>query len=149
MNFTAPLGALNSNVGWALDFRRKMDLRLLSVGLERYFRQYGTYKITSAGSNGDGDGFVSFMDAVAYRRSITSALFAESMLPWSELDDPIRRPGYMLYLCDGGKTYALFSDLQNPTNDELNHASESCQGSGTNGAGLYGKAFSVTFTHQN
>ncbi len=133
------------------DTQRKKDLEEIRQALELYYQKYTTYRVANSGWNGGGEGWVSYEDAGSYKRSVTRALSEEkdskgaSMLARVEYKDPQSTdPGYMIYICDGGKSFALSATLEAGTPVEKAAAEASCNGSGGNATvGRYGKNYSV------
>jgi len=61
------------------------------------------------------------------------------------VDDPIQKPGYMIYLCEGAQVYALSATKENSTTQDTDYIQKTCNGTGGNGTYTrYGKNYAVT-----
>ena len=98
--------SVNSARSKARDARRKSDLHAIQLALEFYFDKYGTYQVSGTGSGGCSCGWAGYEDSGAYAKAVTRGLQQESFLNAPLVDDPVSKPGYMLYLCAPG-SYAL------------------------------------------
>ena len=56
----------------------------------------------------------------------------------------MQNPGYMIYLCNNGQSYALSATLEYPTANDIAFIQTTCNGVGGNGTyTVYGKNFAV------
>jgi type II secretory pathway pseudopilin PulG len=123
----------------ARDARRQADLAQIQVALERYYKDYGTYYVTG-GAGGDGPMYVAYENKSSYPIAITRVLYNRGYLPQPIVEDPLQSPGYMISFCDKGQSYAVFAQLEHPTDDDLSRAQSGCGGTGNKGAvTLHGK----------
>jgi len=137
------LTSVNSARAKARDARRKSDLHTIQTALELYYDKYGTYQVAGTGWNGCSCGWVGYEDGGAYHTAVTHGLADAGFLPVSLLDDPIQKPGYMLYYCSSDR-YALSATLENPTAADIVYIQTTCNGSGGNGTySVYGKNYAV------
>jgi prepilin-type N-terminal cleavage/methylation domain-containing protein len=129
------------------DNQRKLDLKQIQLGLERYFGVYGTYLIPSTGYNGGGQGWLALENGPlsTYATSTEHALKNLGYLGSSVKDDPTQNPGYMIYTCNSGATYAISATLENPAPSDIAFIQTTCNGSGVNGTySTYGKNYALT-----
>lgn len=137
------LTSVNSARAKARDVRRKADLHAIQLALEFYYDKYGTYVVVGTGWNGCSCGWAGYEDTGAYRKAVTRGLLEEGFLPAPLVDDPIQKPGFMLYYCSSDK-YALSATLENPTSQDIAYIQTTCNGSGGNGTyTVYGKNYAV------
>lgn len=136
------LASLNSARGKARDARRKVDLNQIRTALEFYFDKYGTYVVVGSGSRGCACGWAGYEDTGAYLLAVTHGLANEGFLGAPLVDDPIQKPGYMLYHCSS--RYALSATLENPSAADIAYIQTTCNGTGVNGTyTIYGKNYAL------
>lgn len=123
----------------ARDTGRKAALNQIQVALELYRNEHGTFQVSGGGYLGGGQGWLSYENGSTYGTSVTRVLYNEGFLPVPLVEDPTTSPGYMIYICNNGQSYALYATLENPTTDETAEATGSCNGSAANGS--YGKNY--------
>lgn len=131
------------------DAKRKADLRKVKIALEQYYADHGTYRVDGGAGWSDpkcGCGWLSRVDGGYYRKSVIQALHDEGFLNETVIEDPRQNPGYMIYICEGGKVYSLSSTLENPTQQDIEFArNHTCNGNGSNGTVTkYGKNYAIT-----
>ncbi len=136
------------------DKQRISDLAQLQFALRLYNDIHGTYRVAGSGSGGNGTGWVSYEGGGGYARSVARALYEEGFLPTANFHDPSVSlnvaGGYMIYLCDGGKSYSLSATKEIPIQSEIDYAKTVCN-SDTTQASLpgnsivarYGKNYAV------
>ncbi|MBU6447453.1 type II secretion system GspH family protein [Patescibacteria group bacterium] len=138
------LVALNSARAKARDAQRRANLKQVSTALELYYQDHGTYVVTGGGYNGGGTGWLSFENGLAYTTSVIHQLQNLGYLAAGKVEDPQQNPGYMIYTCNNGQSYALSATLENPTAQDVANIQTSCNGVGANGTyTLYGKNFAI------
>ncbi len=124
----------------ARDTKRRTDLAQIQVALELYRNQNGSFYVTGGGAGGTGTGYLSYENGSSYPAAVTRILYNQGHLPQPIIEDPLQSPGYMIYICSGGQSYALSATLEFPTNRDIADIQTSCNGSGPNGTySLYGK----------
>ncbi len=126
------------------DAQRKTDLAAIQAALEKYYAAHGTYSVAGAGASGAGQGYVSLSGSIAYPKSITQVLYDERFLATPLVEDPIQKPGYLLYVCSAGQSYALSAALDTPSASDISSIKTSCNGTGSNGTyARYGKNYAL------
>ena len=124
----------------ARDTKRRADLNQIQVALELYRNEYGTFQVAGGGWMGGGQGWLSFENGSTYGTSVTRVLHNEGFLPVPIIEDPLQSPGYMIYICNGGQSYAISATLEFPTSQDISEIQTSCNGIGSNGTySRYGK----------
>lgn len=127
------LASLNGARTSAQDTRRKSELNQIRTALELYHNKYGTYAVSGSGWNGLSVGWFNYEGGV-YVKSIARALHEEGLLP-AGVDDPVQNPGYMMYVCNGGRSYNLYATLNFPSTEDLAKAvAGTCSGAYTTAA---------------
>jgi peptidoglycan hydrolase-like protein with peptidoglycan-binding domain len=128
----------------AADLQRKQDLQTLASALQSWYQKHNTYGIAGAGSAGSGTGVVSADGSP----TIIQALYADGDLNSNALLPANPAAGsdyYLLYICNGGKTFSLSAKLDNPSSADIANIQASCNGTGINGTySLYGRNYAVT-----
>jgi prepilin-type N-terminal cleavage/methylation domain-containing protein len=138
---SAVLASLQDARAEARDAIRRQNLHELKVAMEVYYNTHKTYQVNGSGYLGGGQGWVSFINDPTYVTAVTEVLFG----PGSFLEDPLQNPGYMLYTCDGGQTYAISATLEKPTPADISHIQTTCNGIGSNGTYTrYGKNYAIS-----
>lgn len=124
----------------ARDTKRRADLSQIQVALELYRNEHGTFQVTGGGSAGGGQGWLSYENGGSYPAAVTRILYNEGYLKTPIIEDPLQSPGYMIYVCNGGQSYALSATLEFPKTSDIADIQTSCNGTGVNGTyTLYGK----------
>ena len=124
----------------ARDTARRAALNQIQIALELYRNDYGTFQVAGGGWMGGGQGWVAQENGAEYAVSVTRVLYNEGYLPAPLIEDSFTSPGYMLYVCNGGQSYALSATLENPTPTDIADIQTSCNGVGSNGTYTrYGK----------
>ena len=124
----------------ARDTKRRTDLNQIQVALELYRNDHGTFYVTGGGSAGNGTGYLAYENGGSYPAAITRILYNEGHLPEPIVEDPLQSPGYMIYVCNSGQSYALSATLEFPTDRDIADIQTSCNGVGANGTyTLHGK----------
>lgn len=124
----------------ARDTKRRADLHQIQTALELHRNDHGTFYVAGAGSAGSGTGYLALENGSSYPTAITHALYNEGYLPQPIIEDPLQSPGYMLYVCNNGQSYALSATLEFPTTRDISDIQTSCNGVGANGTyTLHGK----------
>jgi prepilin-type N-terminal cleavage/methylation domain-containing protein len=124
----------------ARDTKRRTDLNQIQVALELYRNQFGTFQVAGGGFMGGGQGWLSYENGSSYPTSVTRVLYNQGFLPQPIIEDPLQTPGYMIYVCNGGQSYALSATLEAPTPRDIADIQASCNGTGANGTYTsYGK----------
>jgi len=140
------LASLSAARSKARDAIRKTDLREIQAALEMYAIKHGTYTVANSGYNGGGNGWLGYENGSNYVTAVTRALYSDGDYGNALRDDPAQNPGYMIYVCDGGKSYSLSATLDNATADDIAHIQTTCNGVGVNGTfPVYGKNYAVGF----
>lgn len=126
----------------ARDTARKTALNQIQVALELYRNDHGTFQVVGGGHMGGGQGWLGYENGSTYATAVTRVLYNEGYLPVPIIDDPTTIPGYMIYVCNNGQSYALAATLENPTAADITAIQNSCNGTGGNGTYTnYGKNF--------
>lgn len=124
----------------ARDTQRRTNLSQIQVALELYRNEHGTFQVAGAGSGGGGQGWLAYEGGGGYTTAVTRVLYNEGFLAQPIIEDPMQSPGYMIYVCSGGQSYALSATLEYPTARDITEIQASCNGTGANGTyTLYGK----------
>jgi type II secretion system protein G len=126
------LPSLNSARAKARDALRRSDLNQIQIALEMYRNDHGTYQVSGSGWLGGGQGWLSLENGNPYAISVTRVLYNEGYLSKPIMEDPVQSPGYMIYLCNGGQSYALSATLELPTAADIADIQTSCNGVGSN-----------------
>lgn len=135
---------MNDASALARDAKRKASLDQLRIGLQLYHNKYNTFQVAGSGSGGGGQGWLGY-EGGGYTKSVVRGLYEEGFLNTSNIEDPIQSPGYMIYLCNGGDSYALSATLENPSAQEISDIQTTCNGVGSNGTYTrYGKNYAIT-----
>jgi prepilin-type N-terminal cleavage/methylation domain-containing protein len=128
----------------ARDVVRRADLKAIQFAMELYYQDYGTYQVVGGGFGGNGQGWFA-MDSGSYPKSVSQVLYDAGYLTIRDIDDPMQNPGYIIYVCDGGNSYAVAATLEKPTSADEAGIQVSCNGVGPNGTYTrYGKNYAVT-----
>jgi len=105
---------------------RKEHLSRLAVAFEKYHNITGTYKITNAGWNDTGNGFINENNTSAYERSILDVLYDGGYISRSsEFENPSGKP-YLYYVCASGSKFALFTKLDSVTSADTAKFDKAC-----------------------
>jgi hypothetical protein len=99
--------------------------------MEGYYNRYGTYLIPNCGWYNGGQGWFGYEDGSAYTTAVSRVLFNEGLIGRELVDDPMARqnqPRYMIYVSSNGKEYSVSTTLENPTQDDIDHAYHSFNG---------------------
>ena len=124
----------------ARDTKRRTDLNQIQVALELYRNEHGTFQVTGGGHMGNGQGWLAYENGSTYATAVTRVLHNEGFLADPIIEDPLENPGYMIYVCNGGQSYALSATLEFPTARDIADIQTSCNGVGANGTyDRYGK----------
>jgi prepilin-type N-terminal cleavage/methylation domain-containing protein len=124
----------------ARDTKRRTDLNQIQVALELYRNEHGTFQVIGGGASGGGQGWMSHENGSSYPVAVTRVLHNEGFLAQPIIEDPLQSPGYMIYVCNGGQSYALSATLEFPTALDIADIQTSCNGTGVNGTHTnYGK----------
>lgn len=144
------ISSFDTSISKTRDARRKSDLAEISTALDRYYLKNGTYRLNSYGAGWGatkcGCGWVGYETGPGtyYVQAVTRGLYNEKLLDKPRVDDPKQNPGYMLYICESNKVYALSATLENPTAEDTSLARKTCNGTGSNGTVTrYGKNYAV------
>jgi prepilin-type N-terminal cleavage/methylation domain-containing protein len=142
---TVVMGNLNDARSKARDTNRKMTLNRIQIALELYHNKYNTYQVAGSGWMNGGNGWLAYEDGGAYTVAVTRALYNEGFLSQPIAEDPIQRPGYMIYLC-GPHNYAISATLENPSPADIAFIQTTCNGTGGNGTyPRYGKNYALDY----
>ena len=117
----------------ARDAKRRSDLAQIQVALELYRNQNGSYYVTGGGVMGNGVGYLAYENGGTYPAAITRVLYNQGFLSQPIIEDPFQSPGYMMYVCGGGQSYAISATLEFPTAQDIADIQTSCNGVGANG----------------
>ena len=124
----------------ARDTARRAALNQIQVALELYRNDYGTFQVIGGGHMGGGQGWLSYENGASYATAVTRVLYNGGYLPVPLIEDPTTSPGYMIYICNNGQSYAISATLENPTPVDIADIQTSCNGIGANGTYTnYGK----------
>lgn len=135
------LSSINFARAKVRDATRVSDLHLIQLALERYYDRYGTFKVAGTGSSGCGCGWLGYEGGV-YVKAVTRGLFDEGFLSTPLIDDPLKKPGYMIYLCENAQVYALSATKEKPSAEDIAYIQTTCNGVGINGTyTVYGKNY--------
>jgi prepilin-type N-terminal cleavage/methylation domain-containing protein len=118
----------------ARDTKRRSDLNQIQVALELYRNEHGTFQVTGGGYLNGGQGWLSYENGSTYGTAVTRILYNEGYLAQPIIEDPLQSPGYMIYVCNGGQSYALSATLEFPTTRDITDIQTSCNGTGGGGA---------------
>jgi hypothetical protein len=131
-NYYFPKGIEFARAAGTRDARRRSDLNMLKAALEAYAKANGTYLVKGGGGGGSGQGYV---NNPYTGKSTVDILHDGGFLASSDVDDPVptARLNYMLYLCDGGRRYALSATLEEPTKQDIEGIKKTCNAIGPNG----------------
>lgn len=122
----------------ARDAVRRSHLNQISLALEQYQAQYGTYLIAGAGSGGGGEGWFNYEDASDnYAESIAHALENEGYYTKRPLDPLLTTssqfPQYMVYATDD--ELCVYAHLESPSPEDIASYQDS------KNAGCYDEAY--------
>jgi type II secretory pathway pseudopilin PulG len=131
--------SLESARSKARDSSRRAALSQIQLALELYRNDHGTFQVAGGGWMGGGQGWLSYENGSTYGTSVTRVLHNEGYLPIPLIEDPSISPGYMIYICNNGQTYALSATLENPSTTETAEAAGSCNGAVS--TGTFGKNY--------
>lgn len=134
------VASLNSARIKARDVRRVSDLYNVQLALEMYYDKYNTYKVAGTGWSGCGCGWLAY-EGGAYAKAVTRGLKEEGFLDAPIVEDPIQKPGYMIYLCENTQVYAVSATKENPTAQDIELIKKTCNGNAT--YTTYGKNYAV------
>lgn len=112
----------------ARDAKRMTDLQAISVSLEMYYDLHRTYRVEATGYDNNGIGWLAYERGLNYFKAVTRGLYEEGLLGLPILDDPVQDPGYMIYLCDNGNSYAIFATKEDPSAEDINYVQKVCHG---------------------
>lgn len=135
------LASLERARGLARDSQRKASLEQIRVAMELYHDSHRTYQVANSGWNGGGQGWFGY-EGGAYVTAVSRALFNERALSQAIVDDPLTRPGFMIYLCNNGQSYSVSATLEYPSAEDVTHLLTACNGAGVNTT--YGKNYAIT-----
>ncbi|MEK7652288.1 MAG: type II secretion system protein [Patescibacteria group bacterium] len=128
----------------ARDVKRRADLKQIMTAMELYYSDYNTFQVSGGGYFGGGQGWFSYEDGSAYVTSVAHRLNILGYLGNTKAEDPMQNPGYMIYLCNNGQSYAVSATLEYPTANDIAFIQTTCNGVGGNGTyTVYGKNFAV------
>jgi general secretion pathway protein G len=119
---TVVMTSLGSVRKKARDARRKTDLNAISLAMEQYYSQYGTYVIPGTGYNGCSCGWFNRQDGVApYLKSVATGLeeagyFTDTPRDPSIANDNVT-PQYMKYQCGSG--FFVYAKLEAPSAKDI------------------------------
>ncbi len=115
----------------ARDAQRIQNARQLAIALEQYEATYNTYKVSNAGKNDSGYGYVAKGSGTSgYNNSILSVLKSSGVYTNTNLTDPIYgTDNYYLGLCTSTNAYNIFVKLeQSQYNNSTTSISNTCGG---------------------
>ena len=142
---TIVLGPLSEARATARDTERKVELRMISAALKLYYQEHGTYAVSGGGYYGGGNGWVGYEVNPSYPVAVTRVLYDLGYITEPLVEDPLQDPGYMLYVCDGGGSFALSATLEDPSDEDIAFIQTTCNGVGDNGTYTrYGKNFAIS-----
>ena len=98
----------------ARDTQRRTNLSQIQVALELYRNEHGSFQVVGSGSGGGGMGYLAYEGGGGYTTAVTRVLFNEGFLAQPIIEDPLQSPGYMIFVCNGGQSYALSATLEYP-----------------------------------
>ncbi len=128
----------------ARDVKRRADLKQIMTAMELYYSDYNTFQVVSSGYFDGGQGWFSYENGSSYVTSVAHRLNILGYLGNTKAEDPMQNPGYMIYLCNNGQSYALSATLEYPTANDIAFIQTTCNGVGGNGTyTVYGKNFAV------
>ncbi len=129
------------------DAQRKADLQTLAGALNLYYQKHGTYTVSGSGAGGIGVGVIAGQNL---NGPPTYKTIQQALVDDGDLAAPIANIGnsyYLLYICDGGQTYALSAKLDAPSAEDVAYIQTTCNGTGSNGTyTLYGRNYAVQGT---
>jgi prepilin-type N-terminal cleavage/methylation domain-containing protein len=138
------LGSMERARSLSRDTNRMATLSQIQKAMELYRNEHGTYQVVGGGSAGGGQGYFAY-EGGGYPVAVSRVLYNEGYLGQSIVDDPRTTPGYMIYVCGGGSSYAVSATLENPSPEHIAHIQTTCNGVGANGTySRYGKNYAVT-----
>jgi prepilin-type N-terminal cleavage/methylation domain-containing protein len=112
------------------DTARIANAKQISLALETYQIDSGSYLLSGAGYNNTGEGYVAKRDTPEYSTSILSLLESKGYVNRDTLVDPIFPDNYYLGVCDNNDNYTLYVHMEQ---EELQQPEETLQ-AGCDGA---------------
>lgn len=120
------LASLSSARERSRDAARKASLREIGTALDMYYQQYGTYRVSGAGGNGNGTGWFSYENGASYPISVARQLNTLGFIGGIVVDpsgatagNVSGRSGYMIGISSDGNKYTLWANLENPSAADL------------------------------
>lgn len=139
------LTSLNTARGKARDALRKSSFGQIRTALELYYDAHGTYQVANSGWTGCGCGWFAYEDGALYITAVSRILYNEKMFSKQIVDDPSAAvPGYMIYVCNGGASYALGATLEYPTAQDIAKIQTAAVCNGATMYTTYGKNYAIT-----
>ena len=138
------LASLTTARAKARDAYRKSSLQQISKALDLYYFEHQTYLVAGSGWNGCGCGWLGYEDGVVYVNAVTRILYNEKMFSQPIVDGPSAQPEYMMYLCNGGASYALAATLEYPTAADITKIQNVSTCNGPTMNTTYGKNYAIT-----
>lgn len=118
---TVAMTSLGNARSKARDARRKTDLDAISLALEQYYAQYGTYVVPGTGYSGCSCGWFNYQGGTYYVKSIATGLEEAGYFTDAPRDPKITSdnttPQYMKYQCQSG--FFVYAKLERPSPDDL------------------------------
>ncbi len=136
------IGSLSTSRAKARDAFRKTSLSQVRTALELYYNEHGTYQVAGSGWTGCGCGWLGYEDGGAYVTAVTRVLYNEKMISRSLVEDPLISPSFMMYVCNGGASYALAATLEYPSAADITKIQTTCNGPDM--YTTYGKNYALT-----
>lgn len=128
---TVAMTSLQGARAKARDARRKTDMDAISLAVEQYYAQYGTYTIPGTGYNSCSCGWFNREDGAApYVKSIATGLEEAGYFTDAPRDPSINSdnvtPQYMKYQCGNG--FYVYAKLERPSAaDQATYDNAACK----------------------
>jgi prepilin-type N-terminal cleavage/methylation domain-containing protein len=117
---TIAMTSLNGAKAKARDARRKSDMEQISLAMEQYYSDHGTYAISGTGWGGYGAGWFNYEDGAYYTKSIARGLVEAGYFSVAPRDPLISSdsatPQYMFYTYGNG--FYVYASLERPSSSD-------------------------------
>jgi len=126
------IASFNGAIARGRDAKRKSDLAEVQLALKQYYLDHNTYRVANAGhTSHEGEGWITAnttTESNYYADSIIEVLKNEGYLEVDVVADPTLgiTGGHIIVLCESGQVYALFTQLEEPTDNDTAKADRAC-----------------------
>lgn len=134
---TIAMTSLNGARAKARDARRKNDLEQISLAMEQYYSDHGTYQVAGSGYDGCSCGWFNSQDGSHYAKSVGNGLKEAGYFTVVPRDPNNATPQYMIYLCGGG--FYVYAKLEAPNSYDTAAYNASCKSPNT----IYGMNYAA------